>query len=48
MVNYYKIHKNKLPKKLKYSKPYSKQQLEAMRELGDLFEELKLKIIKLI
>ena len=50
--NYYSIHKNKSPKKIKYSKPYSKQQLKAMRELEDYFmievEKIKLKLVQAI
>lgn len=47
--NYYSIHKNKKPKKAKYSKPYTKTQIQKMREMTDLFirmsDELKAKII---
>ncbi len=37
MSNYLKIHKNKKPKKLKYSKTYSKIQIRNIEELGDYF-----------
>lgn len=36
-MNYFKIHKNKKPKKLKYSKPYSKLQLKKMEECTQYF-----------
>ena len=35
--NYFKIHKNKKPKKAKYSKPYSKLQLQKMEECTQYF-----------
>lgn len=52
MANYFQIHKNKKPKKLKYSKPYTRLEYLKMQELCDIFtqkvEELKLKIVKSI
>ena len=44
--NYFTIHKNKNPKKAKYSKPYSKLQLQKMEECTQYFinEIEKLKI----
>jgi len=39
MSNYFQIHKNKKPKKLKYSKPYSKEMLLRMKKLTDYFIE---------
>jgi len=33
--NYFTIHKNKKAKKAKYSNPYTKQQLESLRILGE-------------
>ncbi len=38
-TNYYTIHRNKQPKKAKYSKPYSKLQLEKMKACKDFFIE---------
>ena len=35
--NYFTIHKNKKPKKAKYSKPYSKLQLQKMEECTQYF-----------
>ena len=35
--NYFTIHKNKKPKKAKYSKPYSKLQLQKMKECTQYF-----------
>jgi len=37
MSNYFKIHKNKKPKKLKYSKPYTKLEYKNIQELIDIF-----------
>lgn len=37
--NYFTIHKNKKPKKLKYSKLYSKLELKQMNELSDFFSK---------
>lgn len=37
-TNYFTIHKNKKPKKAKYSKIYSKYQLKKMRELNEFFK----------
>jgi hypothetical protein len=37
MSNYFIIHKNKKPKKAKYSKPYSKLQLQKMEECTQYF-----------
>jgi len=44
-TNYFTVHKNKKPKKLKYSKPYSKLQLQKMEECTQYFinETIKLK-----
>lgn len=36
-INYFTIHKNKKPKKAKYSKPYSKLQLQKMEECTQFF-----------
>lgn len=36
-LNYFSIHKNKKPKKAKYSKPYSKLQLQKMEECTQYF-----------
>ena len=36
-MNYFQIHKNKKPKKAKYSKPYSKLQLQKMEECTQYF-----------
>lgn len=45
MANYFQIHKNKKPKKIKYSRPYTSLEYRKMQELGDFFtqkiEELK-------
>lgn len=35
--NYFKIHKNKKAKKLKYSKPYSSFELKKMNECTEFF-----------
>jgi len=40
-MNYFQIHKNKKPKKAKYSKPYNKKQLQVIRELIDFFDNTK-------
>jgi len=37
-MNYFQAHKNKDPKKAKYSKPYTKQQIAKIKELQDLFD----------
>lgn len=37
--NYFTIHKNKKPKKLKYSKPYSKLELKQMNEISEFFSK---------
>ena len=46
--NYFTIHKNKKPKKAKYSKPYSKLQLQKMEECTQYFlteiEKIKQKL----
>ena len=46
--NYFTIHKNKKPKKAKYSKPYSRLQLQKIEECTQYFiqqtELLKTKI----
>ena len=47
MTNYFKIHKNKKPKKLKYSKPYTKEMLSRMKKLTDYFIEETRKLNKL-
>jgi len=39
MSNYFQIHKNKKPKKLKYSSPYTKEMLLKMKKLTDYFIE---------
>jgi hypothetical protein len=39
MANYFKIHKNKKPKKVKYSKPYTKCQYKNIQELVDIFNK---------
>lgn len=36
-MNYFQIHKNKKPKKAKYSKLYSKIQLQKMEECAQYF-----------
>jgi len=36
--NYFTIHKNKNPKKLKYSKPYTKLEKENIEELMEFFK----------
>ena len=36
-TNYFTIHKNKKPKKAKYSKPYSKLQMQKMEECTQYF-----------
>lgn len=36
-INYFTIHKNKSSKKIKYSKPYSKLQLQKMEECTQYF-----------
>jgi len=42
-TNYFKVHKNKKPKKVNYSKPYTKKEKEEMDnimdELYDLFKK---------
>lgn len=43
-INYFTIHKNKKPKKAKYSKPYSKKQLQIMQELTQYFIEESIKL----
>ncbi|GEJ29123.1 hypothetical protein FPN187_contig00091-0004 [Flavobacterium psychrophilum] len=47
--NYFTIHKNKKPKKSKYSKPYSKLQLQKMEVFTQYFlteiEKIKTKLI---
>jgi hypothetical protein len=43
-LNYFTIHKNKKPKKAKYSKPYSRFQLQKMEECTQYF----IKAIQLI
>lgn len=35
--NYFTVHKNKKPKKAKYSKSYSKLQLQKMEECAQYF-----------
>lgn len=42
--NYFTIHQNKKPKKIKYSKAYSKEQREKIRKLNEFW---KLEIEKL-
>jgi hypothetical protein len=37
MANYFTIHKNKKPKKAKYSRPYSKLQLQRIMECTRYF-----------
>lgn len=36
-TNYFTVHKNKKPKKAKYSKPYSKLKLQKMEECTQYF-----------
>ena len=36
-MNYFKVHKNKKPKKAKYSKPYSRLQLQRNEECTQYF-----------
>jgi len=36
-TNYFTVHKNKKPKKAKYSKPYSKFQMQKMEECTQYF-----------
>jgi hypothetical protein len=43
-TNYWKIHKNKKPKKAKYSKPFTKRQYEIMAKMADWFTEESIKI----
>ena len=47
--NYFTIHKNKKPKKAKYSKPYSKLQLQKMEMCTQYFlqeiQKIKKKLI---
>lgn len=47
-TNYFTVHKNKKPKKFKYSKPYSKLQLQKMEECAQYFlteiEKIKQKL----
>ena len=38
-LNYYQVHKNKKPVKLKYSRPYTKQMLITMRKMTEFFIE---------
>ena len=48
-TNYFTIHKNKKPKKAKYSKPYSKLQLQKMEECTQYFiQQLKLLKLKIL
>ena len=48
MASYFEIHKNKKPKKAKYSKPYTKLQLQKMEECTQYFlneiENIKMKL----
>lgn len=46
--NYFTVHKNKIPKKAKYSKPYSKLQLQKMQECTQFFIDETNKIKKLL
>ena len=50
-MNYFQVHKNKKPKKAKYSKLYSKLEIVKMNKCTDYFmkqiEILKQKIIRL-
>ena len=43
-TNYWTIHKNKKPKKAKYSKPFTKKQYEIMAKMTDWFTEDSIKI----
>jgi hypothetical protein len=43
-TNYYTIHKNKKPKKAKYSKPFTKKQYEIMAQMTDWFTSESIKI----
>ena len=43
-TNYWTIHKNKKPKKAKYSKPFTKKQYEIMAKMTDWFTEESIKI----
>jgi hypothetical protein len=44
-ANYFTVHKNQKPKKAKYSKPYSRLQLQKIEECTQYFinETIKLK-----
>ena len=44
MKNYWTIHKNKKPKKAKYSKPFTKKQYEIMGKMTDWFTEESIRI----
>jgi hypothetical protein len=44
--NYFKIHKNKKPKKIKYSKFYTKKQLENIENMIEFFNKEIKKICK--
>lgn len=48
--NYFTIHKNKKPKKPKYSKPFSKLEYENIEKMTNYFmkeiEVLKLKLVE--
>jgi len=48
MANYFEVHKNKKPKKAKYSKPYTKLQYNKMQLLVDFFTKESKKIRKKI
>jgi hypothetical protein len=43
-TNYWTIHKNKKPKKAKYSKPFTKKQYEIMAKMTEWFTEESIKI----
>ena len=43
-TNYWTIHKNKKPKKAKYSKPFTKKQYEIMAKMTDWFTSESIKI----
>ena len=44
MKNYWTIHRNKKPKKAKYSKHFTKKQYEIMAKITDLFTAESIKI----